>query len=208
MEINNVFEYNQHFVAMMNVINNAKLNPPTKGHKHHIIPKCWYKMNGLEIDNSEENLVLLSYEDHILVHKLAILCAATPEMKSKMGFAVHRLLKGHFSGLHHTEETKKKLSKCRKGKPSATGWKHTDEAKKKMSEKNKGRQGFWNGKKMSEEHRTKLSESHKGIIRSEETKKKMSISHKGKHSTAKGKSWKIVNGKRVWFSKEDKHGGE
>lgn len=30
----NVFEYNQHFVAMMNIINAAKLNPPTKGHKH------------------------------------------------------------------------------------------------------------------------------------------------------------------------------
>lgn len=36
-----VFEYNQHFVAMMNVINSARLNPPNKGHKHHIIPKCW-----------------------------------------------------------------------------------------------------------------------------------------------------------------------
>lgn len=187
MEINNVFTYNQHFVAMMNVINNAKLNPPIKGHKHHIIPKCWYKMNGLDIDNSKENLVLLSYEDHVKVHKLAVLCASTPEMKSKMVLAVHRLLMGDFSGLHYN---------------------HTEETKKKISEKKKGCPGFWNGKKMTEEHRAKLSESHKGIIRSEETKKKMSVSHKGKHTTAKGKSWKLVNGKRVWFSKEDKHGGE
>lgn len=29
-----VFEYNQHFVAMMNVINAARLNPPESGHNH------------------------------------------------------------------------------------------------------------------------------------------------------------------------------
>ena len=206
MQITEVFTYNQHFVAMMNIINASRLNPPKCGHKHHIIPKCWFKLHNLPIDNSDDNLVLLSYEDHIKVHKLAILCAATPEMKSKMGFAVHRLLKGHFSGLHHTEETKKKLSNCRKGKHSATGWKHTEEAKKKISEQKKGHLGFWNGKKMTEEHRTKLSDSHKGIIRSEETKKKMSNSHKGKPSNTKGKSWKLVNGKRIYT--EDKNGGE
>ena len=102
--ITQVFEYNQHFVAMMNIINAAKLNPPSKGHRHHIIPKCWFKMNNLPVDNSDDNLVLLSVEDHIKVHRLSILCAATPEMKSKMGFAVHRL-HGTFSGMHHTDAT-------------------------------------------------------------------------------------------------------
>ena len=29
--ITQVFEYNQHFVAMMNIINAAKLNPPKEG---------------------------------------------------------------------------------------------------------------------------------------------------------------------------------
>lgn len=27
----NVFKYNQHFVAMMNIVNTARLNPPVKG---------------------------------------------------------------------------------------------------------------------------------------------------------------------------------
>lgn len=60
--INKVFEYNQHFIAMMNIINVARLNPPESGHKHHIIPKCWFKMNNLPIDNSDDNLVLLTEE--------------------------------------------------------------------------------------------------------------------------------------------------
>lgn len=111
-----VFVYNQHFVAMMNIINSSRLNPPESGHKHHIIPKCWFRMNNLPIDNSKDNFVLLSYEDHVKVHKLSMLCAATPELKSKMGFAVKCLLKGNFSGMHHTIETRRKTSEARKGK--------------------------------------------------------------------------------------------
>ena len=49
----NVFEYNQHFVAMMNIINQSRLNVPEIGEVHHIIPKCWFIENKLEIDNSE-----------------------------------------------------------------------------------------------------------------------------------------------------------
>lgn len=52
--ITKVFEYNQHFVAMMNIINKARLNPPSKVHKHHIIPKCWFKKNNIQVDNSKD----------------------------------------------------------------------------------------------------------------------------------------------------------
>lgn len=97
--ITQVFEYNQHFVAMMNIINAARLNPPTKGHKHHIIPRCWYKKNNLPVDNSKDNLVLLSEEDHIKVHRLSILCAANSQLKYRMALAVHRLLKGKKDGM-------------------------------------------------------------------------------------------------------------
>lgn len=94
MNILEVFEYNQHFVAMMNIINNARLNPPDKGHKHHIIPRCWFKLNNLSTDNSKDNLVLLTEEDHIKVHRLCILCAINPQFRGRMALAVHRLLKG------------------------------------------------------------------------------------------------------------------
>lgn len=123
--IKEVFEYNQHFVAMMNIINAAKLNPPKEGHKHHIIPRCWFKMNKLPVDNSKDNLVLLTYEDHVKVHKLAYLCALTNKFKVKMACAYHKLTQGEivsngaFAGEHnpnygkhhkHTDATKKLMS--------------------------------------------------------------------------------------------------
>ena len=49
----------------------------------------------------------------------------------------------------------------------------------------------------SEEHRMKIAEAKKGKVRSEETKNKIS-------KALKGKSWKLINGKRVWISKEVK----
>ena len=111
MNILDIFEYNQHLVAMMNVINAARLCPPAKGHRHHIIPRCWFKMKGLPVDNSKDNIVLLTEDDHIKVHKLAMLCSADSIMRSKQAFAVKRLLKGNFSGMHHTEDSKLKMSK-------------------------------------------------------------------------------------------------
>lgn len=177
-----VFEYNQHFVAMMNIINMARLNPPKEGHKHHIIPKCWFKMNGLNVDNSKDNLVLLSYEDHIKVHKLAYMCALTSKFKGKMAYAYHRLTKGQivangcfngennpFYGKHHSEEVRNKMSESHKGITFSA------ETRRKLSEANKGRPHTF--------------------IMSEENKEKNRYRYKNK-------TWKVINGKRVWLSKE------
>lgn len=46
IDILEVFEYNQHFVAMMNIINSARLCNNKVGHKHHIIPRSWFKWKG------------------------------------------------------------------------------------------------------------------------------------------------------------------
>lgn len=135
-----VYEYNQHFVAMMNIINAARLNPPESGHKHHIIPRCWFKKNDLQVDNSNDNLVLLTPEDHQKVHKLAAMCIIGSDMRSAMGFAVHRL-HGSMTGMHLTEETRKKLSEAHKGKPGPWKGKHLPEyMRKKLSDVNKGKQ--------------------------------------------------------------------
>lgn len=170
------FEYNQHFVAMLNIINAARLNPPEVGQKHHIVPRCWFKMNNLPIDNSVDNLVLLSYEDHIKVHKLSILCAATPQLKSKMGFAVKRLLKGNFSGMHHTEESNRKNADAHKGKTRSV------ETRRKIAEALKGDKNPFYGKQHSDESLKKMSESLKG--------------------KRKGMTWKMVDGHRIWYNKE------
>ena len=66
----------------------------------------------------------------------------------------------------------------------------SDETRRKLSEANKG-------KKLSEEHRRKLSEANKGKHHTEEWRRKSGESHKGK-------TWKLIDGKRVWISKEVK----
>lgn len=157
--ITKVFEYNQHFVAMMNIINAARLNPPAKGHNHHIIPRCWFRKNNLPIDNSDDNLVLLTYEDHCTVHKLAAMCIIGSDMRSAMGFAVHTL-HGSFRGMHLSEEHRRKISEAIKG----IHWKMSEEGRKNISESAKGRVPWNKGKHgiYSEETRRKMSESHKG----------------------------------------------
>ena len=91
------------------------------------------------------------------------------ETKRKMG----KYRKGKIGIYHHSEETKRKLSELNKGKH------HTEEAKRKVSEANKGKKP-WLGKHHSEETKIKLSISHKNP--SEETRKKMSEAKKGEKS--------------------------
>lgn len=173
-----VFEYNQHFVAMMNIINSSRLNTPKEGHKHHIIPKCWFKMNNIPIDNSEANLALLSYEDHVKVHKLAYMCAKGSIFKGKMAYAYHRLTKGQIVandcfkgekcanyGKHHSEESRKKMSEARKGRTVSEKWRRS------MSEAVKGEKNPFFGKHHSEETRKKMSESRRGKKRGPYKKK-------------------------------------
>lgn len=196
-----VYEYNQHFVAMMNVINAARLNPPVKGHNHHIIPKCWFKMKGLPVDNSKDNLVMLSFEDHWKVHKLALLCSTTAIMRRNMALAVHRLTEGRYSepkywsgknspmyGKPRSIEICKKISDGKKEHMNA-------ETRKKISDARKGRTLG----PLSDEHRAAISKALKGRTFTSDTRKKISDALKGKTSEHKGKHWKLINGKRVWY---------
>ena len=218
MNILDVFEYNQHFVAMMNIINMARLNPPESGDKHHIIPRCWFTMNNLPIDNSDENLVLLNKEQHGKVHKLMSLCAKDEQLKRNMVIAAH-LMGLPTTSLKYTptDETRKKMSEAHKGlhlseehrrkiSESKKGHTVTVETLRKMSEALSGNKNPMYRKKHSEISRIKMSEAkkgkkswNKGIHMSDEAKKKLSETNKGKR---KGMTWKLVDGHRVWYNKE------
>lgn len=90
------------------------------------------------------------------------------------------------------EEHRKKISIAMKGKPSKNKGKTlkplSDEHKQKISitntGKNKGKTA-WNKGKICKP----LSDEHK---------KKISLASAGRHSLRKGKTWKLINGKRVW----------
>ena len=92
-------------------------------------------------------------------------------------------------GVHHTEETKKKMSLAKKGKVFRKGYHYSAESRRKMSEAHKGkyhgkpvkpkkkpiRQYDENGKIIfSEEHKKRISKSLKGIKRSAEVRMNMS----------------------------------
>lgn len=89
-----------------------------------------------------------------------------------------------------SEQTKQRMSESRKGKPSPFyGRHHTEETKKRLSEIEKGAGNPFYGRHHSEETRKKISEYHKGLIgeknpfygkhHSIESRKKISESHKG-----------------------------
>lgn len=188
--ITKVFEYNQHFVAMMNIINLARLNPPSKGHRHHIIPQCWFKKNNLPVDNSKDNLVLLTPEDHAKVHKLAYLCCKN-EIKSSLRFAYYMtnniykemdLLgpNNPFYGKHHSEESKSKISKAKTGVKVP-----------KISE-------YMKGRKKSKESSRKRSLATKGVPKSEFGDK-----FKEHYGLAQSDDMRLYKMEYMWYSRHN-----
>lgn len=183
MNILDVFTYNQHFVAMMNIINNARLCRNKTGHKHHIIPRCWFKMMDLPIDNSKSNLVVLTPEEHLKVHQLTSLCVISTYIKGAMLAAVGLLGNGERPlGIHPSAETKAKI------RNSVHAWydnnmeEHIERTKEGMSKVPYDKLAYWKGKKLSEEHRRKIGAA--SALRP--------CPNKGKH-------WKLVDGRRVYY---------
>ena len=156
---------------MMNIINAARLNPPESGHKHHIIPRCWFKMNNLPVDNSKDNMVLLTEEDHIKVHRLCILCAINPQLKGRMALAVHRLLKGKKDTM--VSYNMSGINNPRFGKP------RSKEIRDKISATKRER--------MNNATRSRISNAMKGN------------KHGQGGKASKGQHWRIVNGRREYY---------
>ena len=126
-------------------------------------------------------------------------------LNPEIGYNISKQSYPYMTGIHHTEETKKKMcsaqqkrflknpelmkkqwsemGKIGKGKPHGP---MSEETKQKLREKRK-LQKIDSGWHHSEEARRKNSEAHKGKVPSEETRKKLSESLKGHKSWSKGK---------------------
>lgn len=114
-----------------------------------------------------------------------------------------------------TEEFKRKVSQ------TLMGHEVSQEARNKISKGNIGKVrsdefknnvgDFWRGKERSEEHRQNLAKSLKGnqnclgnqnglgYQHTEDAKKKIGDAIRGKSKHNQGKTWKIIDGKRVWM---------
>lgn len=165
--------------------------------QHHIIPRC---LNG---DNSKSNLVLLTAREHFMAHKL--LCEIYLDndklIYALWGMMNQKSLERDYKIRGREYERLRILfaertSKDRKGK------KLSEEHKRKMSEARKGNNNRL-GKPHSEETKRKISESRKGIKLgpcSDEHKRKISEANKGKSHSAEAKQ-KISESKKkstVW----------
>ena len=121
---------------------------------HHIVPACYYKTSSIPVDNSDINIVRLSYKNHIHAHYLLSLCT-TGDMKFKMICAVLRMLGNNtnlseeeFNSFINDKELqeeiasskelhKKYLSNRMMGNTIRLGMKNSDDMNRRISESNK-----------------------------------------------------------------------
>ena len=169
-------------------IEDCKLQTPIGySEAHHILPRC------LKGTNKSNNLVRLSYTDHILVHlylaravKISKLYMALKLMTQcdkpfKLSEKEIKEINIKIRNIAHSEETKQKMSKIHKGKNNSMyGKKHTQEAKQKLSKKHIGKNNYMYGKKHTEESKQKMSKAKKGKKLSKSHILKMSEVRKGK----------------------------
>ncbi len=95
-------------------------------------------------------------------------------------------------GIKRSDETRKKISLSKIGKPSPRkNVKLSDETKSKISQNHADMSGTLNpmyGKKHSDEARVKISQNHAN----------MQGENNPMYGIRKGQTWKLINGKRVW----------
>lgn len=162
---------------------------------HHKFLRSFSKKEKEPVDNDSENLVSLDLADHYLVHYYLWKCTR----KGWRTFTARSFtMMNKTAQKYITDETVELLAQ--EYKKALKDLKISEEHKRKIAEAMKGNTHN-KGKKHSEEAKRKISESSKGKKRgphSEEQKRKMSESHKGNRST-KGKHWKLVDGKHVYY---------
>ena len=154
-------------------------NPIEKGsgiyvEKHHIIPKS---EGG---DDSDDNLVNLTAREHYVAHLLL----AKIYNDWKMWCAIHRIIHGHNN--NYTRITSRlystiRVQQSRKISEALKGRTFSEETRRKLSEAKKGKPPPTKGRHPSEDTKRKISEALKGKRRkpfSEETKRKMSEAKK------------------------------
>ena len=191
---------------------------------HHIVPRCYLPK---KFWKDKDNIILLTTREHFIAHLIlwrtfrdSSCTQAFEYMSTRKGYE-ERLNSRQFSQLkvenkqfkkkrkrenfHHTEESKRKMSKSHMGlspsketrkkisrssqgrklteetKQKLRSRKVTEETRKKLSESAKNQKPTMLGKHHKEETKLKMSNSEKGKFVSKETREKQSKSKKGRH---------------------------
>jgi len=90
LEVDTPFVDNKYYRWHVAILESRVDNQPVDySEKHHIVPKS------LGGSNEQFNLIRLTAREHFLVHLLLTKCMKTNEGRSKMAFALHRLVHGN-----------------------------------------------------------------------------------------------------------------
>lgn len=150
-----------------------------KTQKHHIIPRCYYKYNKLNVDNSKDNLINLLYKDHILAHIYLSMCFSVDWLMYVNNISIYFMLnkyniEGIIDELSLLEdfqlkyENNKKLNYKFNPMFNEQLKAHHDEIMKSEEVRNKisstVKKNIKEGKFFTEEHKRKLSESARGRV--------------------------------------------
>jgi hypothetical protein len=221
-----MFISNKYTTWYYNIVNNANGRILPNGiytESHHIIPKS------LSGPNSKNNLVILTAKEHFICH-LLLTKMVHQDCKKKMIYAFWRMANctgkryrptariyeiarqefiqaqlGHPNyNKFHTIETRKKLSKLAKERLSTL----TPEENAQRIKNSCSSPSSWTNNR-----KAKISNALTGITRSAETRNKMSIAKQNLTPAQKlkcgdsnrGKSWKLIDGKRIWIDKENQN---
>lgn len=86
---------NPNFKKMMKIITSFQNTPALcfeNVERHHIVPRSFFRNTGKQINSTKENLVVLPFADHALVHYYAAQCAK-PVIKDSMLRAMNMFFK-------------------------------------------------------------------------------------------------------------------
>lgn len=149
--------------------NKNRIREKYKCQRHHIIPRCYYKYNGFDINNSKDNIVILLHKDHVLARYYLSLCSKNNWFKLANAYSFRHTLNyyNYKDKLNYIEEREliEKLdcyqelqelcNTATSQRMQGVSHLQTKETKLKISNTLKGR-------KVSLEARTKISEGNKG----------------------------------------------
>lgn len=157
---------------------------------HHIVPRAYFKEKQISIDDSENNIVILTFSDHVLAHYYMVMCIKESRLRYKMLCALI-FLHGNIQNIENVNESliTQNIQKIYSDKKAATAKYRTGSKNKPMSEigrKNiseaqKGRVPWNKGLQMSDEHKQKLKNVWKGRPKSDKWRESRK-GHKNKAS--------------------------
>lgn len=178
-----MFTENKYYKWYLLIISNAtdRIISNNYYENHHIIP------TSLGGSKAKDNIVKLTAREHFICHLLLTKCL-TGKNKSKMTFALHSMMHRKTKDMNRYIpnsrwfEYYRKINKINR-KENMLGHTHSPATRKLISLAKTGKPGPNKGKKFSENHKQKISQSKMGKTLSIETRQKLSLSLKGHKSS-------------------------